>query len=134
MSMIIVIDGEPQGKGRPRFWQGHAVTPPGTRDYERQVAAAYTGRMLEGAIKIEIWSFFKIPKSASKKDKALMEQNILMPTKKPDIDNIQKIVLDGLQGRAYEDDKQIVEVTAHKRYGEPPRVEIEVKEYSNEQR
>lgn len=116
MSMIIVIDGEPMGMQRHRYrvnWGRHFVqeyTPAESAEYKKKVAAAYTGRMLEGAIKVEIWSFFKIPKSASKKDKALMEQNILMPTKKPDIDNIQKIVLDGLQGRAYEDDKQIVEV------------------------
>lgn len=130
--MVICIPGEPQGKGRPRFWQGHAVTPPVTREYEKKVAFTYDGRKYEGAIAVEIWAFFKVPKSASKKMRHLMETNRVRPTKKPDIDNIEKIILDGLKGRAYEDDKQVVETRVHKVYGEP-HVIVEVKEIQNEQ-
>lgn len=131
--MIVEIPGEPQGKGRPRFWQGHAVTPPATRAYEKLVAESWTGRMRHGAIKVEIWAFFKIPKSASKKMRRRMILNLEKPEKKPDIDNIEKIILDGLQGRAFEDDKQVIEITAHKAYGLEPRVLVEVKEITDEQ-
>ena len=131
--MIVEIPGEPQGKGRPRFWQGHAVTPPATRAYEKLVAESWTGGMMQGAIKMEIWAFFKIPKSASKKMQRCMMLNKIKPEKKPDIDNIQKIILDGLQGRAFEDDKQVIEITAHKAYGLEPRAVVEVKEITNEQ-
>jgi Holliday junction resolvase RusA-like endonuclease len=131
--MIVEIPGEPQGKGRPRFWQGHAVTPPATRAYEKLVAESWTGGMMHGAIKMEIWAFFKIPKSASKKMQRCMILNQVKPEKKPDIDNIQKIILDGLQGRAFEDDKQVIEITAHKAYGLEPRVVVEVKEITDEQ-
>lgn len=128
MHMVILIPGEPQGKGRPRFWQGHAVTPPSTRDYEKLVGNCYYGRKYEGAISIEIWAFMKVPKSASKKKRELMLTNRIRPTKKPDIDNIAKIILDGLQGKAFEDDKQVVEIRAHKVYSNEPKVAVEVKE------
>lgn len=44
------------------------------------------------------------------------QHNINRPDKKPDIDNILKIVLDGLNGVAYADDKQVIEVRCRKFY------------------
>lgn len=48
----------------------------------------------------------------------------MLPTKKPDLDNVLKSVLDGLQGVAYKDDKNITNARIRKRYGEEPRLEI----------
>ena len=42
----------------------------------------------------------------------------LNPTKKPDADNIGKVVLDALNGIAYEDDKQVIELRVSKQYSE----------------
>ena len=51
------------------------------------------------------------------------------PTKKPDVDNIIKVVLDGLNKTAYEDDKQVVKVSLEKIYTkEDERIEFDVKE------
>ena len=44
------------------------------------------------------------------------------------IDNIVKIIADALNGLAYVDDTQIVDITAQKRYAEIPRVEVEIEE------
>ena len=43
------------------------------------------------------------------------------PLVKPDIDNVVKLVMDALNGVAYDDDKQVVRQYAEKRYtdGEP---------------
>jgi crossover junction endodeoxyribonuclease RusA len=43
--------------------------------------------------------------------------------RKGDIDKLQRSLLDGLTGVAYDDDRQVVSVTAHKRYtvGEEPQ-------------
>ena len=47
---------------------------------------------------------------------------------RPDIDNLVKIVLDGLNGVAFMDDKQVIELYAIKRYSIEPRTEIMVEE------
>jgi Holliday junction resolvase RusA-like endonuclease len=49
-------------------------------------------------------------------------------TKKPDCDNMAKIVLDALNGIAFDDDSQITDLIVHKQYGESPNVEIELTE------
>lgn len=52
-----------------------------------------------------------------------------LPCKKPDIDNVIKIILDALNGIAYKDDCQVVEVIAVKKYTEETeRVELEFEE------
>ncbi len=66
----------------------------------------------------------KIPKSASKKLRADMLSGAVNPTKKPDWDNIGKIVSDALNGVAYEDDKSIISAAVYKRYSDNPRMEI----------
>lgn len=120
----LIIDGEPQGKARPRFVKatGHTYTPQKTKDYEKAVAWAYKaagGEMFSGAVRLVIGAYFKIPKRGV--------QGLLKPLKKPDADNITKIILDGLNGIAYKDDKQVVSLTICKYYGEP-RVEVSVEE------
>ena len=57
-----------------------------------------------------------------------MDFGIIRPTKKPDLDNIAKAVLDSLNGIAYKDDSQIVSMVVSKKYSNRPRVEITLKE------
>ena len=45
---------------------------------------------------------------------------------KPDTDNIAKSVLDALNGLAYGDDKQIVELKVRKYYGVEPYVNVKL--------
>lgn len=123
-----VIDGEPRGKGRPRFTKsGHAFTDQKTRDYEKLIGYCYKaqgGRMLEGDIDISIKAFYKIAKNDNKNIKAAKRAGEIKPTKKPDIDNIIKAILDGLNEVAYKDDAQVVNVSASKYYSDEPRVEV----------
>ena len=55
----------------------------------------------------------------------------IYPTKKPDADNIAKIVLDALNGVAYTDDTQVINLSVQKRYGEVPEVKVEITEVNN---
>lgn len=123
-----IIDGEPHGKGRPRFTRaGHTFTDKKTRDYEKQIKNEYKkqiGRKLEGNLKVEVKAFYKIAKSDTKKVKDLKRENKIRPTKKPDIDNILKSILDGLNKIAYDDDAQVIEVIGSKYYSDRPRVEV----------
>ena len=120
---MIFVKGKPRGKGRPRFTaRGHIYTDPITRSYENQIAAEYKAQggeyLGESAIKIFIEARYKIPASKSKKTRWAMFKDKLFPKKKPDIDNVIKAVFDGLNGVAWKDDKQVVELYARKVYSE----------------
>lgn len=122
MKQVIIVDGDPKGKGRPRFAQGHAYTPQITREYERTIRDEWMRQAHEqfpddANIKLTLDAIFSIPKSAKRMDKLAMMSGIIRPTKKPDADNILKIAADALNGYAYSDDKQIIEMSVTKRYG-----------------
>lgn len=125
-----IVYGEPRGKARHRTTKsGHTYTPKGTVDYENMVIRSYQmeymGRqLLEGELQAVICAYFKIPKSATKGKLLAMQHNIVRPTKKPDSDNISKIILDALNKVAYKDDSQIVDLTVRKYWSEEPRVEV----------
>ena len=56
-----------------------------------------------------------------------------MPLKKPDSDNIAKIVLDSVNKIAFDDDAQVVELTVVKKWTEEQeRIEFELEEVKNE--
>lgn len=123
MKYVFFIPGKPKGKGRPRFGKGYTYTPERTVDYENLIQwsflKAYPGRttpVAERAVSVSIRAFFTIPKSTPKGKKAKMQNGEIAHTKKPDLDNIIKAVLDALNGLIYADDKQITEIKATKGY------------------
>ena len=134
MRAEFTIPGSPQGKGRPRFssYGGHVHTrtPEQTVLYENLVKTEYQRqcgdvRFPDGkAVNVVITAFYEIPKSAGKKKRKEMLGGFLRPVKKPDADNVAKVVCDSLNGIAYRDDSQVAELTVRKFYGEIPRVEV----------
>lgn len=130
MELKFVIPGEPKGKGRPRFGRsGHAYTPHDTATYENLVKTCFKDQYPDHIpvapgipIKCYILAYFGIPKSTSKRKRMQMAIDLIRPLKKPDADNIIKIVCDALNGIAYYDDAQIVEVILEKMYDDTPRV------------
>lgn len=122
------VPGEPTAKARPRIGKGFAYTPKKTVNYENWVKECYlitnNKTMLEGILKAEIIAYMSIPKSKSKKLQEKMRSGEERPQKKPDLDNICKAILDSLNGIAYKDDSQIVEVVLKKYYSDNPRVEV----------
>lgn len=128
------ILGDPKGKGRHKArYTGTFVqmyTPKDTVSYENLVKMSFVHEkqmmLPEGPIKVEIKAYLMIPKSMSKKNRQLIKANRLFPTKKPDFDNIGKIVCDALNGLAYGDDKQVVDGRVIKLFGEQPRVEVKM--------
>ena len=134
--MKIVIEGEPQAKQRPRFKRVGAhvqtYTPTETLAYEMKLKKAWQKEKYEMfndiPLSVHIMAYFPIPESYTKLKKAQAKENIIKPTTRKDVDNIAKIVLDGLNGVAYADDKFVTDLVVRKRYSENPRVEIEIKE------
>lgn len=135
MKVQFTVPGKPMGKQRPRVMRsGITFTPKETVNYETLVKLAYaqaTREMFEGPLHMEIRAYYEIPKSTSKKKAELMRTNVERPTKKPDIDNIVKIICDALNKVAYHDDSQIVGCEARKFYSDNPRVEIEIGRWNN---
>lgn len=130
--MKVVIGGKIKGKARPRFFNGRAVTPKDTVSYENWVKICYQeqcNKKLEGPVKATINIYHQIPKSYTKKRVQAIKIGLEKPLKKPDIDNIVKIILDALNGVAYQDDTQVVNLMANKHYTEEfEKVEIELEE------
>ena len=111
-------------------------TPKKTHDFERDVARAYTLQSKEyfekgQAIKVDILFGMPIPKTVTKKRRNDMINGVERHTKKSDLDNLVKAVLDGLNGVAYEDDAQIVMIAARKFYSVNPHIEIRIRPDTN---
>lgn len=129
--MNLTIYGKPQPKERPRVYKGHGITPTRTKNYEAMIARAWAAEhpeQLSGDLRVEIRFFMPTPISWSKQKKERAERGIIRPSVRPDIDNLVKIILDGLNGVAFMDDKQVVELTAAKYYSAEPRTVILVEE------
>lgn len=123
------VPGPPVGKARPRVTRTHTYTPQGTKDYEALVRRSFVAPgyvPYDGAVILDLHIECPIPKSTSKKNRKLMLDGSIRPIKKPDIDNIIKIIGDALNGVAYVDDKQIVAVRSEKYYSETPGVLVEI--------
>lgn len=129
----ITIPGKPLGKQRPRVLKtGIAYTPKQTVNYETFVKQLYfeqyhREKPFEGPVRVRIVAYMPIPQGTSKVKKTDMMRGIIRPTKKPDVDNIIKIIADALNGMAYQDDKQIVSCTVEKVYSDVPRVQVEIR-------
>lgn len=130
--MKFTIPGEPQGKARARTGKGFAYTPEKTVLYENLIKTVFLQtkyKPIEAGkpVRMRICAFYSIPKSYTKGKRLAAENNIIRPIKKPDIDNVCKVVADALNGVAYHDDTQIVSAEISKWYGEP-RVEVWIAE------
>ncbi len=130
------VPGKIIGKGRPRLnsYTGSVYTPTRTKDYETLVEQYFLLKYprfkpFEGRVLVEINADFEVPKSTKKAEKELMLKNKINPTKKPDIDNIVKIVLDAMNGIAFKDDTQITKLSVEKKYAESECVKIRISEY-----
>ena len=136
MKVKFVVLGSPQGKGRPRFSRhGEKLitrTPEATVQYENLIVTEYRRQCGDcrfgesDMLDLRVFAFYEIPKSTSKKKQKAMESGEIRPTKKPDFDNIGKVVADSLNGVAYRDDAMIVDAQVRKFYSYNPKLEISI--------
>lgn len=136
--IVLIIDGNPFGKQRPRVVRtgkgaSRAFTPEKTMQYESYVKVLYrrkygrhTSFKEDDELHLDIKAYYEIAKSTPKYLKEMMLTGVVKPTKKPDVDNIIKIIADSLNEVAYKDDKQIVACSCQKFYASEPRVEIAI--------
>lgn len=138
----LIVPGDPRGKGRPRF---RIVQPRGkpqfvtvytdsmTLEWEKAIAqagaSAWRRPPLETALTVFAEAFLPIPVSWSQRKQAQAIAGDLVPTGKPDGDNIQKCVGDALNKIVWEDDSQIVMWQCLKLYSDFPRLRVSVWEW-----
>ena len=112
---------------------GHIYTPTKTRNAEALVklaaaeAVGKKGVPMEGPVSVTIIAHLPIPRSWSKKRQAMAADGIILPDKRPDLDNLVKLVTDGANGSCYQDDRQICAINALKIYNDRPHTEVRVR-------
>lgn len=88
----------------------------------------------KSSFRVVIFAWYPIPKNTSKVKTQKMLTDLIRPTKKPDVDNISKVILDGISKiQAYglwKDDSQVVEEHIYKFYSEQPRVEVMIQNFT----
>ena len=114
---------DPVAKGRPRFGKGRTYTPKKTKDFgttiKEMARNQYRNGPMKGAISVTIVFFMKKPKTVTRE----------YPTIRPDVDNLCKATLDALNDIAYDDDSQIIEINASKKYGPVGGIFVDIKPY-----
>lgn len=143
MKITFEVVGEPVAQARPRIVRTKSgirgIDPAKSKNYKtwvkfcalnafRKLETKNTKKLLKSPLKVKLLIYRSIPKSDNKKLKNKKQNNDVLPTVKPDIDNVFKAVTDALTGIIWQDDKQIVNAEIAKRYSDIPRVEVEIEE------
>lgn len=124
--MSFEVVGQPVPKSRPRVvtrgGRSFAYTPKKVKDWERRVgeeARKYFERPFDWPVVVSMTFYLERPES---------RRLDFWASTTPDLDNIEKSVLDALNGVAYTDDRLVVAKSSSKRYVQRgnPRVRITV--------
>jgi crossover junction endodeoxyribonuclease RusA len=113
ISTHFFVAGRPVPQGSLKFINGHAihVRANDLAVWRATIANcarhAQVNKALEG-VEINVIFHMARPKTVKRKE----------PFKRPDIDKLARAVLDALTGVAYDDDEQVVKLTASKEYAE----------------
>lgn len=131
MCKEIFIPGTPQAQGRPRFARRGSFTT--TYDPHKDKKAWVKLQLLqefskpiEEALSLDVTFIMPIPKSTSKKKRALMLSGEIKHTKLPDLDNKIKFLLDSMNEIVFRDDRQVYQINMRKVYGEEPGTLIKI--------
>jgi Holliday junction resolvase RusA-like endonuclease len=108
-------------------------TPVKTVAYEGLIAHAAQAAMAQAgaqpfaeAVGVNLFIDVAVPASWSQKKQRQALAGEVLPTTKPDVDNVIKAVYDGLNGVLWRDDVQVVDGRQRKRYSATPGVRVEV--------
>lgn len=118
LDVSFIVPGEPVSKARARFTRYgskvRAYTPERTKDGERRVAAAFRGAA-------RLWQ-------ADAEHEFAVEATFHAGTRqRRDIDNMCKLLLDALNKIAWEDDRQVTQLTSRVVHGAAePRTEVHI--------
>ena len=131
--MKFTVPGDPKPQGRPRFFRRGAFVgtydPKDSASFKQKVGfyAVEAGMTLsDGPLALSAKFYIKRPKNRCRsKD----DRGAIVCSKRPDLDNLVKAILDGLNGIAFKDDGQVCVMELRKFYHEvdkAQRTEIEI--------
>jgi crossover junction endodeoxyribonuclease RusA len=117
------VKGKPVSQGSLKFIKGHAIHVKGRelalwRGTIAAMARSTNITKIQVGVEMELLFIFNKPKTVKRNE----------PYVRPDLDKLIRAVLDGLTGVAYEDDQQVVRITAQKAYGETEGVYVKINE------
>jgi len=133
------IAGKPEGKQRARHGNGRTFTPQKTLNAEAVIVGAWTAAgeprlpslndKVQLPIKLDLL-FLVVRPSGHYNAKGELnvegERHPLPETRKPDVDNAQKLIMDALNKRAYKDDVQVTTSTQRKRWSNVEGIEVTI--------
>lgn len=139
MQINLTIEGNPIPASRPRVSRWGTYNEPKYENYKKIIEVEYWNKYHNkqvfdrGVPLVAKLHFYRpIQKSLSKKEHERRARHEVKPVVKPDLDNYEKAIYDGLKS-AWFDDGQIFKHENEKDYDEHPRVEIEVYEWKFEE-
>lgn len=138
--ITIELYGDPVPQARPRFARrGNYVSCYDNQSklkegYKWQIRTQFRDEPWVMPIALDLIFFMPIPKSMSGVKKRQMANGVIAHIKKPDLDNLQKFVLDCLNGLTFKDDSQICDIRAKKIYSNKPGTLIRMIPLSDEKR
>ncbi len=91
-----------------------------------QICGIADFKLLKGPVELELTYFLPISKGTSKKRAFEMEKGVFKHIKKPDTDNMTKMIKDCMTGIVYRDDSQVYSEIILKQYSYEPRTEIKI--------
>jgi Holliday junction resolvase RusA-like endonuclease len=95
----------------------------------RAAEDAMLGRLpMTGPVALDVRVIMDIPASKPPKWKAKALTGEILPTVKPDFDNLTKLLADAVNKIIWLDDKQVVRHTFDKRYGPQPMIVFTARE------
>lgn len=141
---VLRIGGAPRGKGAPQVRVifpkdrskrpfAHVYTDKETEKYQNYVSSV--ARLAMGnrppsdrPIAMRVFIMLPVPESWPRKKREAAFAGMLLAAAKPDADNVEKALNDGMNKIVYADDKQIVRKFVSKEYGERPGLIVELYE------
>lgn len=132
----IFLEVTPTAKGRPRLGKGgNAYTPAKTRMAEREIRCLLIAEINKADIKItekpvyvKMAFHYPYPRKMSQHDKLLADLGMFYKVTRPDLDNLEKLILDSMNGLIFYDDNQVVKLSSEKIYSPREGVELKVLE------
>ena len=131
--ILLELFGNPVPCGRPRFRRTGTfvqIYDPQEKlkeGYKWQIKSQFRETPIAVPVILDMQFFMPIPKSTSKAKRRQMLTGEIAHMVRPDLDNLQKFILDCLNDLVFEDDSQVIQISARKCYSDNPGTVLRIR-------